>query len=135
MKYIVLHVNFHLWLFDSTLYITFRAVVPNRGTRATSGTRMLSKWHTQSLILMQIARSLPFSGNIFLHLCFLPYQTWPCDIVASWGRHITYCICEKKNSFLNELGKKGSTIQQSLIIISKICWFLLLHPWITTLNN
>ena len=48
---------------------------------------------------MQIARNLPFSGKIFLYLCFLPYQTWPCDIVASSGRH----TCEKKNSFHREV--------------------------------
>ena len=45
---------------------------------------------------MQIARDLPFSGNIFLHLCFLPYQTWLCDMVASSGRH----TCEKTVSIM-----------------------------------
>ena len=36
---------------------------------------------------MQIAKNFPFSRNIFLHLCFLPYQTWPCDIVAGSVHH------------------------------------------------
>ena len=60
---------------------------PTRGTRATSGTRMLSKWHTKSLYINADSQELAFSENIFLHLCFLPYQTWLYDIVAGSGRH------------------------------------------------
>ena len=54
---------------------------------------------------MQIARNLPFPGYIFFHLCFLPSQTWPFDIVADSGRH-TYA----KISFHQELGKKYGSI-------------------------
>ena len=62
---------------------------------------MLSKWLTQSnYIQMQIARNLTFSGKIFLYLCFLPYQTWSCDIVAGSGQHRPYMW---KNSFHREV--------------------------------
>ena len=50
---------------------------------------------------MQIVRNLPFSGNIFLHLRFLPYQTWPCHIVADSGRHTAHTVCEKSVSIMN----------------------------------
>ena len=54
---------------------------------------------------MEVARNLSFPGYIFFHLCFLPYETWPCDIGADSGRH-TYV----KISFHHELGKKYSSI-------------------------
>ena len=94
-----------------------------RGTRAASGTRMLSKWHARSHHLkLQIARNLPFSGNIFPHFSFLPYEKWSCDIVGDSGRY-TYV---KKNVFLMNLGKV-SVVQYKLIIISKIWNILSLH--------
>ena len=51
--------------------------------------------------------NLPLSGNIFLHLSFLPYQTWPCDIVADSGRH-TYV--KKKVSIMNLVKSKYRSI-------------------------
>ena len=77
---------------------------PNRGMRATSGTRMLSKWHTKSLYYINAdSQEFTFSGNIFLHLCFLPYQTWLYDIVACSGRH-TYV--KKTVSIMNLVKSK-----------------------------
>ena len=60
---------------------------PTSGTRATSGTRMFSKWLTQSQFINADSRNWTFPGNMFLHFCFLPYQTWSSDIVADSCRH------------------------------------------------
>ena len=47
----------------------------------------LSGTHKVNIYECQIFRNLPFPGYVFLHLCFLPYETWPCDIVEDLGLH------------------------------------------------
>ena len=72
---------------------------PTRDTRATSGTRMLSMWHTQSHYINADSRNLPFSGNIYLHLCFMPYQTGPA--ISLQIRADIHTVCEKTVSIVN----------------------------------
>ena len=79
---------------------------PTRGTRATSGTRMLSKWHAQKHYIHTVKRD---SQEFTIFWKYLPPSQFPAlrDMALRY-----YCrfgstyIREKKIRFHHERGKK-----------------------------
>ena len=103
------------------IVIRLRQWWPTRSTRATVA-------HSKSLYGNADSQEFTISWIYFLPSLFPALRDMALRYRCIFGS--TY-ICEKSVSY-HELRKKNSTVQYSLIIISKICWILLLHPWITS---